>query len=266
MVFCIGSIVTYTNGNHSSYKPQSLCAHDVSEQGFKYASVIAIANKGILALTFIASLSCVSTSLIGLSGLWYKQQPCRHALVSLYHVSLWLCLALIAAVAYVTCDIRSEDELGAQWREELGYRDHLMLQSTVSAYVLHVKIGLCTKVKKMECCGYAHPMDYAAYKGICRPESLVPGCSYKMYLFQQAFLSMTRKGSLVIVPIHIFVIVVASLYSHHVEHLFSVSKSIRSSSGPFPKRERQPYASDQHFYDIPTKLDDHCPACVGWSL
>lgn len=104
-------------------------------QGFEYASVIAIANKGILALTFIASLACVSTSLIGLAGLRYKQQPCRHAILSLYHVLLWLCLALIAAVAYVACDIRSEDDLGAQWREELGYRDHLLLQSTVSRAV-----------------------------------------------------------------------------------------------------------------------------------
>lgn len=104
-------------------------------QGFEYANVIAIANKGILALTFIASLACVSTSLIGLAGLRYKQQPCRHALLSLYHVLLWLCLALIAAVAYVACDIRSEDDLGAQWREELGYRDHLLLQSTVSRAV-----------------------------------------------------------------------------------------------------------------------------------
>lgn len=131
-------------------------------------------------------------------------------------------------------------------------------------------MGFSAKIhKKMACCGYAHPMDYAAYKGICRPESLVPGCSYKLYLFQQAFLSTTRIGSLTIVPIHIFVIVVASLYSHHVEHLFSVSKSIRSSSGPFPKREKRPYASDQQqqLYDIPTtKFDVHCPACVGWSL
>lgn len=136
--------------------------------------------------------------------------------------------------------------------------------------VLHVKMGFSAKIhKKMECCGYAHPMDYAAYKGLCRPESLVPGCSYKLYLFQQAFLSAIRIGSLTIVPIHIFVIVVASLYSHHVEHLFSVSKSIRSPSGPFPKREKRPYASDQQqqLYDIPTtKFDVHCPACVGWSL
>lgn len=63
-------------------------------------------------------------------------------------------------------------------------------------------------------------MDHATYFARCWPESLLPGCAYKLYSFESYFLSRTYTVSFAIVPLHILVIIASFLCSNHVDHLF----------------------------------------------
>ncbi|KAI8148380.1 hypothetical protein BJV82DRAFT_506158 [Fennellomyces sp. T-0311] len=182
MFFVLGSIITYG-------------------KGYQRAIVISIANSDILAVTFTASLLAVLTSIVGLVGVVRKDRR----ILGIYCLLLWPCFALLSAVGYLSYkgdvwNLRAK--LGMQWRYHFSPDDRIALQDN------------------LHCCGFDNPQDHAAYFARCWPESLLPGCDYKFYLFEHYFLLKTYTVTFSLIPVHILIIVVSLLCSNHVDHLF----------------------------------------------
>ncbi|CDS06306.1 hypothetical protein LRAMOSA08834 [Lichtheimia ramosa] len=182
LIFLIGCLVTFA-------------------KGYYRAIVIIIADRDILNMTFAASVLCVITACVGLVGVWRKDRR----ILGIYALLLWPCFALIATVGYLsykadTWNLRAQ--LGTRWRHEFTDQDHIALQDN------------------LHCCGFENPSDHATYYDRCFTESLLPGCSYKFYLFEHDFLVKAWTTTFALVPLHVIVIIISLLCSNHVDHLF----------------------------------------------
>ncbi|ORZ00739.1 hypothetical protein BCR43DRAFT_511706 [Syncephalastrum racemosum] len=182
LVFLVGSIVTYA-------------------QGYDRATVIVVANRDILAVTSSAALLCAVTAAIGMAGVVLKSRK----ILAFHALLLWPCFALITAVGYLAYKGNRwnlKSRLGMQWRYDLSDADHAALQST------------------LHCCGFDNPSDHATYGERCWPESLLPGCQYKFFMFESDFLVKTYTITFAMVPLHVVIIIVSLLCSNHIDPLF----------------------------------------------
>ncbi|KAI9254004.1 hypothetical protein BDA99DRAFT_443099 [Phascolomyces articulosus] len=182
MFFVLGCIVTYA-------------------KGYQRAIVIVVANRDILAVTFTAAFLAVITSIVGLVGIRWKDRR----VLGIYALLLWPCFALLSAVGYLSYkgdvwNLRAK--LGMQWRYDFSPQDQIALQDN------------------LHCCGFDNPHDHATYFARCWPESLLPGCDYKFYLFEHYFLTKTYIVTFCLVPVHIMIIIISLLCANHVDHLF----------------------------------------------
>ncbi|KAG2226349.1 hypothetical protein INT45_000517 [Circinella minor] len=182
MFFLLACIVTYS-------------------KGYQHAVVIVVANQDILIVTFVAALLAVITSIVGLVGIRWKDRR----ILGIYVLLLWPCFAFLSAVGYLSYkgdvwNLRAK--LGMQWRYDFSPEDQVLLQDN------------------LHCCGFDNPHDHATYYDRCWPESLLPGCDYKFYLFEHEFLTKTYTVTFCLVPVHILIIIISLLCSNHVDHLF----------------------------------------------
>lgn len=174
-------------------------------RSYERAIVILVANKDILGVTFAASLLCVITSILGFIGILYKNRK----LLAIYSLMLWVCFALIATAGYIGFKTRTwnlKAKLGVKWRHDYSVNERELIQDN------------------LHCCGFDNPSDHAAYFSRCWAHSLLPGCQYKFYVFENTFLLYAYTAAFTVLPCHILVIIVSILCSNHVEHVFGNRK------------------------------------------
>ncbi|KAI9314413.1 hypothetical protein BX666DRAFT_1966302 [Dichotomocladium elegans] len=189
--------------------------------GYRYATIIRIVHADILSLSVATACLCVLAAFVGIVCLSYHCNSSPTPSV-IHAFLLWASLGLVCGIGYYAYkhDLDAADllpDLHAQWHTLYTIEDHAALQ------------------KQLHCCGFDHPADKAAYHGHCRPDTLIPGCSYKMLLFEQTFLFKIRTVVLALIPVHTIVILVTLLCSTHLgDHLFGPSKPATATGKQSP--------------------------------
>lgn len=166
-------------------------------------------------VTLIGSALCIMTAIIGILGVRYKDR--RY--LAIQSLLLWLCFILITVVGYLAFKANTwnlKERLGVQWRHAMSASDQRAIE------------------ENLHCCGFENPSDHAIYFERCYPQSLLPGCQYKFYLFESDFLVKTYTITFAILPLHILIIIASLLCANHVEHQFGKrTRPVIEYLGPF---------------------------------
>ncbi|PWN44472.1 hypothetical protein IE81DRAFT_282126, partial [Ceraceosorus guamensis] len=165
------------------------------------ADVTAVVDADILIFLTLASMLCVLTSVVGISGTILNSRP----ILSLYAFLLWPTLLSILVVGYASYkreNLRLDRKLNMAWSRYFDDLDRLRLQNN------------------LHCCGYYTPLHQATFSRNCYPRTSLPGCKGKLYRYEKAALKRLYTIIFSIVFVHLANIAASLLCSNHVNASF----------------------------------------------
>lgn len=164
-----------------------------------------------LAVLTLASLLCVFSAFVGMTGLVLDSRP----ILAFYNLLLWpalLSLCLVGYTSYKRGNMQLDRKLNQSWSQFLDDEQRLRIQNT------------------LKCCGYYNPLrkftsgsacsdflDDATYSKRCYPRSALPGCKANWTVFEKQALHEFATAAFTVIPFHLVNIVAALLCSNHVD-------------------------------------------------
>jgi hypothetical protein len=129
----------------------------------------------------------------------------NRAILAVYNFMMWPCFAMIASVGYVSyrkAKWNLDGKLSFQWHYGFQPADRSRIQAN------------------LHCCGYKQFDDFPERSNKCFPRTLLPGCKYKYQTWTAAGLKVAWIVAFGLLPLHLFVLVVALMCSNHVNRKF----------------------------------------------
>ncbi|ORY32236.1 hypothetical protein BCR39DRAFT_446054, partial [Naematelia encephala] len=163
--------------------------------------VTIVTDPDIVIFLTIASLLCIFSALIGLTGTLLNSRP----ILSFYNLLLWptlLSMCLVGYTSYKRGNLQLDRKLNQMWSQILTDEERLRIQNSLT------------------CCGYYNPLHDATYSKKCYPRTTLPGCKGKWYRFEVSRLHDFATAAFSTIPCHLLNIVVAILCSNHVNRTF----------------------------------------------
>ncbi|KAL5529824.1 hypothetical protein ACEPAF_6081 [Sanghuangporus sanghuang] len=176
-----------------------------------HADIVRVGNKTELAISTIAAIIGVVTSLLGWAGILLNNR----GFLAVYTFLLWVLFAFICAPGYITYKKRTfnlEGKINAQWSRDLGMNGRARIQN------------------QLHCCGYYSPFVEASVTNTCYARSVLPGCKNPYLKFERMALGRWYAVAFGLVPVQLLAILAALLCSNHVTY--------RWGKGMMPKAYR----------------------------
>ncbi|KAF9334864.1 hypothetical protein BG006_001334 [Podila minutissima] len=165
---------------------------------FENAEVAVEFHGTIIYLAMAASIAGIATAAVGLYGIVRENR----VWLSWYTFLLWPVFALYVAVGYEAfagTQSNRRARLQKAWNNTYTREQRLIVQ------------------KNLKCCGFQGPSYFGAYDMRCFPMTNLPGCQYKYNQYEYNLLTTFWTYSFSLVPVQLFVMLVALLCSNHVD-------------------------------------------------
>ncbi|KAG0030932.1 hypothetical protein BGZ82_007198 [Podila clonocystis] len=165
---------------------------------FENAEVAVEFHGKIIHLAMAASIAGIATAAVGLYGIVRENR----VWLSWYTFLLWPVFALYVAVGYEAftgTQSNRRARLQKAWNNTYTREQRLIVQ------------------KNLKCCGFQDPSYFGAYDMRCFPMTNLPGCLHKYNQYEYNFLTTCWTYTFSIVPVQLFVMLVALLCSNHVD-------------------------------------------------
>ncbi|WWD17728.1 hypothetical protein CI109_102169 [Kwoniella shandongensis] len=160
-----------------------------------------VTDPDIVVFLTLASLLCIFSSLIGLTGVLLNSRP----ILAFYNLLLWptlLSMCLVGYTSYKRGSLQLDRKLNQAWSQFLDDGERLRVQNS------------------LRCCGYFNPRHDATYSKRCYPRTTLPGCKSNWMRFERQKLHEFSTAAFGTIPFHLMNIVLALLCSNHVNRTF----------------------------------------------
>ncbi|KAG0056342.1 hypothetical protein BGZ83_005461 [Gryganskiella cystojenkinii] len=165
---------------------------------FENASVVMEFHSKLIYITLAGSAVGLATALVGLVGVFRENR----IWLSWYSIMLWPVFALYLSVGYIAfrrAKNHLRNHLRDEWIHDYTREQRLLVQ------------------RSLKCCGYISPNSNGEYDLRCFPMINLPGCIHKYNLHEDKLLTTVWTASFSLVPLQLFVMIVALLCSNHVD-------------------------------------------------
>ncbi|ORX36065.1 hypothetical protein BD324DRAFT_682202 [Kockovaella imperatae] len=165
------------------------------------SSVTMVSDPDIVIFLTLASVLCIFSFLVGLTGILLNSRP----ILAFYNLLLWptfLSMAIVGYTAYKRGNLQLDRKLNQAWSRAFSDKDRLTIQNELS------------------CCGYYTPYHDAAYSQQCYPRAQLPGCKLPWAAYEAQSLRGFSDMAFSILAFHLLNIIVALICSNHVDVTF----------------------------------------------
>ncbi len=160
-----------------------------------------VADSDILIVITVSATFLVSTSIMGMAGVFMNLRP----LLAIYTFLLWLNLMVILSVgytAYKRLTFNFERKLNFAWSHLYTLQGKRIVQDSFG------------------CCGFYNTVYEAAPTKRCYVRAPVAGCRNALYDFEYRNLTIVWKVAFLLAGLHIVNVVVTLLCSNHITNSF----------------------------------------------